>query len=121
MEEIVELTADVSHRRGAALDRVMEPLADASERIVEAASGGIAVHRWHRRLTVAIEKLEKAREAVAEYQTARVLTEREALRMRAGIDEVILRLVDVWADAKLPDDIKEAMPSLREHIGRALH
>lgn len=120
--DLYELVADVSQRRaGSSLPKLNEPLADASERIVEAASGGISPQRWHRRITMAIAKCERARAALDAYLADGAVTEREAHSIAGGIDLVIHRLVDAWIDVKLPDEIKAGLPVLREHAGRALH
>jgi hypothetical protein len=120
--DVVELVADLAQRRqGPSFDKLMEPIADASEKIVEAASGGITPQRWHRRLTAAIGKCDQARALLAGYLGDGAVTEREALAIANGLDVVIQRLVDAWVDVKLPDEIKAELPILREHFGRALH
>jgi hypothetical protein len=103
------------------LERLQVPLIDASERIVEAASGDLPVQRWHRRLATSIRLCQRAEESLAEYASMGAMTPAEAKALSAAIDEVVRRLTEAWTRAELPDEVRSAMPALPLRDARPLH
>ena len=103
------------------LERLQVPLIDASERIIEAASGDLPVRRWHRRIVSSIRLCRSAEASLAEYASMGAMTPAEAQAISAALDEVVQRLSDAWTRAELPEEIRSAMPELPLHDTRPLH
>jgi hypothetical protein len=87
-------------------------LIQASKRIVAIAVGDLPPDRWYRRARVAIDKLERAKRAIADYVVADTLTSKEAQSLVDGIDETIASLVEEVARAPIPDEIRMHLPEL---------
>lgn len=102
------------------LERLQEPLVDASERIVEAASGELPVHRWHRRLAVSAKLCMQAQDSLASYATLGVLTSEQAIAISDAIDGVVRALIAVWEGIRLPDEVRAALPPLLIYETRSL-
>ncbi len=92
---------------------LQSPLAEAAERIIVVAGGGLPVHRWHRRVRVTIDYLERARAALDRYVAADALTDGEADSIEEGIERTIAALVDAVDKTPLPDELRTMLPELR--------
>lgn len=95
-------------------------LVQASHRIMVVARGDLPPERWHRRVRVAIDKLEKAKLAVVDYVADETLELPEAQVLVDGIDETIARLVEHVAVTPFPDDVRERLPELSV-VPRVVH
>lgn len=87
-------------------------LVQASHRIMVVARGELPAERWHRRVRVAIDKLERAKLAVVDYVAAETIDLTEAQALVEGIDETIARLVEQVALAPFPEDVRQRLPEL---------
>ncbi|MCU1281910.1 MAG: hypothetical protein JWM53_5456 [bacterium] len=84
----------------------------ASKQIVAVAGGDLPAVQWHRRVRVAIERLERMKRATGVYLTSEMLTSAEAREIERTIDDTIAALVDEVARMPLPDEIRLALPEL---------
>jgi hypothetical protein len=102
---VFRLIADVlaSREQAAALRAVEVRLFQASRQIIELARGDLSLAQWHRRACVAIDRLEQAKRAVAEYVIADQLTVDHAQLLVAAVDDSIARLGEASARVPLPD------------------
>lgn len=123
LTRVFDLIADaLKHPQVASdLGRLQVPLLDAAERIVEVASGGLSLPRWHRRIATSVKLCHDARESLPAYVAAGSLTEREGESIASGIDLVIDGLVDAYVYVELPDHIKVAMATLPVDHSRTRH
>ncbi len=104
---VFRLIADVLGTRDevAALRAVEVRLFQASRQIVELARGDLLLAQWHRRLCVAVDRLEQAKRAVAECVLAEQLTVASAQLIVDAIDDTIARLGEAAARLPLPDGL----------------
>jgi hypothetical protein len=84
------------------------------------ARGELPAERWHRRVRVAIDKLERAKLAIVDYVAAETLELTEAEALVVGIDDTIRKLVEQVAVAPFPDDIRDRLPDLSV-VPRVVH
>ncbi len=97
---------------GTSLKRLETPLVHASERIVAVAGGELSPERWHRRVRVAIAKLERAKSSIVDYVVSDTLSLSEALALGDGIDDTIALLVETVARVPFPDEVRTRLPEL---------
>ena len=92
------------------LEDLQVPLIEASERIVVIASGGLPPHRWQRRISSALQFLERASYAAVRYVGSEALTLAEADRILDGISETRVHLIRALEKAPIPEEIRAQMP-----------
>jgi hypothetical protein len=84
----------------------------ASHRIMAVAGGELSPERWHRRVRVAIDKLEYAKLAIVDYVVAKTLDLAEAEELINEIDTTIAQLVEQVGLVPFPDDVRTSLPDL---------
>jgi hypothetical protein len=102
---VFRLIADVlgTRERAAAFRAVEVRLFQASRQIIELARGDLPLAQWHRRLCVAVDRLEQAKRAVAEYVLVEELTVESAQLLVDAVDDTIARLGEAAACVPMPD------------------
>ena len=122
LRHVASLVAAALRRRSMEINlKCLEvALVQASHRIMVVARGELPPERWHRRVRVAIDKLERAKLAIVDYVAAETLELTEAQALVDGIDETIGRLVEQVALTPFPDDVRDRLPELSV-VPRVVH
>lgn len=105
LARVFRTLADVlaRHSPTAVLRPVEVRLFQAARQIVELARGGLSPAQWHRRVCVAVDRLEQARRVVGECLVAGQLAADEARLLVETVDDTIARLGEAAARMPLPD------------------
>lgn len=94
------------------LDDLRVLLLEASDRIVDAAGGGLPVQRWHRRLAVAVKRCQEAKDSLPSHVRDGGLAVEAAAAIASALDDVVAALVDAWEAVRLPDEVRSSLPAL---------
>jgi hypothetical protein len=111
---VVDLVGAALRRRAMAVNlKYLEvALAQAAQRIMVAARGELSPTRWHRRVRVAIEKLERAKLSIVDYVVAKSLDMDEAKAIVDAIDDTIAALAEQVDLVPLPEEIRLLLSDL---------
>jgi len=103
---VLQRIADVLGRREQpkTLRLVEVRLFQAGKRVFQLSCGELTPAQWHRRVCIAIDRLEQAKRAALDYASAEKITPAEAQALIAAIDDTIARLGEATAQVPLPED-----------------
>jgi len=107
LARVFRTLADVlaRHAPTATLRPVEVRLFQAARQIMELARGGLSPAQWHRRVCVAVDRLEQARGVVGACLVAGHLPPDEARLLVHELDDTIARLGEAAARMPLPDGL----------------